>query len=133
MRKSILVSTLFISLFVSLNASAEGVFPTPRIGENETLTLFTNSEFEFNLINHAQMYLFTSIQYNNRKERLSFETKLPILLIQIYNEVGDLELQLPVGSDVVHLSKNLFNSGEYNMKFLFEGEKDFQSTELTVN
>ncbi len=131
MKKSIVYLYLAAMVMITLPVFAENNLAGPS--EVEKVILFSNSYFQFSLLDENQKTFFNTIEYNSVKERLSFETKSNIMLIQIYNAKGDLEFQLPVGSDVVHISRKLFSSGEYTLQFLFEGEQDFQSTELNVN
>ena len=74
---------------------------------------------------------FLSTTYNADQEQLEYMTFEDITFIQIFNEAGDLEFQLPVQSSKVLIGKSLFGEGEYKIGFLLDGKSTIHFS--TVN
>ncbi len=75
---------------------------------------------------------FLSAAFDTNEEVFHFTTKQDIDLIQIYNTNGDLEFTLPVMSNIVKISKNLFGKGQYNLGFLINGESAVKFSQVTI-
>ena len=61
-----------------------------------------------------------------------FNTNDDISVVQIFDGEGELIFQLPVMSDNVQIKKNLFDSGEYKLGFVLEGETEVHLTDVTI-
>jgi len=91
------------------------------IFESETVTLSTDA---------ADLQFFKTATYEN--ENFVFETKDEISFIQIFNEKGTLEFQLPVMSNKVTIGKSIMDSGNYKLGFMTDGSSQIHFTEVTV-
>ncbi len=111
-----LISTLIISI-ISLTT----IFAT----SNPT-TVF-NNEVEVETIN-----ILSSSSYDAEEQNLVFTTETNISVIQIYNEEGVLEFQLPVMSNQVKINKNLFGEGTFKLGFLIEGDSQVHLSKVNI-
>lgn len=123
MKNLILTIVLTIS-FGSLFAST-----TP---ESE-LTLISNEKVEMNVVKIDQKDFFQTATYNSTMDALDFVTKDYINYIQIFDNNGELQYQLPVMSNKLKISRKMFKSGAYKIAFLTDNNKSIQFTNLTVN
>ena len=111
-----LISTLIISI-ISL---------TTVLASNNPMTVLSN-EIEVETIN-----ILNSSTYDAEQENLVFTTEANISVIQIYNEEGALEFQLPVMSNQVKINKNLFGEGTYKLGFLIEGDSQIHLSKVNI-
>ncbi len=113
-----------ITPFVALILTASTVFAstTPEV-------IISNNYIE--VINLGAEDFFTAAEFNS-KDNLAFTTTKEITLVQIYNEDGDMEFQLPVRSKDIEISMNLFAFGEYKLGFIFEGQSDIHFTQVKI-
>ena len=112
-----LISTLIISIFTL----------TTVLASNNPMTVLSN-EIEVETIN-----IMNSSSYESAEENLVFTTEANISVIQIFNEEGALEFQLPVMSNQVKLNKNLFEEGTYQLGFLIEGDSQVHLSRVNIN
>ena len=113
-------STIILAIFTITAAFATTV--PEVIISNEEMTIVDMSSDKF----------ITSSNYNSAISNLEFITDQDISVIQIYNEQGVLEFQLPVMSKNVKINKNLFVQGEYKLGFLLEGNAEVQFTQVNI-
>jgi hypothetical protein len=111
-----LISTLIIAT-ISLTT----IFAT-----STPMTVLSN-EVEVESIN-----IIKSSFYDADQENLVFTTVEDISIIQIYNEEGTLEFQLPVKSNQVKINKNLFGEGSYQLGFLIEGDSQVHLSKVNI-
>jgi len=83
-------------------------------------------------IDVTQSSVFTAANFNAVNESLVFETKDDISFIQIFNEQGDLEFQLPVMSNKVTIGKGIIGAGEYKLGFMIKGLDKIQFTQVNI-
>ncbi len=76
--------------------------------------------------------LFTAATFNSQSQTFEFSTGQDISFIQIFNEGGQLEFQLPVMANKVKISKALFDSGDHKLGFMFDGQKEIKFTKVTI-
>lgn len=93
-------------------------------------TLISNDVVEVIAVDHLE--IFTSAEFDAETENLTFSTKDDITVIQIFDESGELQFQLPVMSDRVKINKNLFDEGTYKMGFILRGQSQLHTTQVTV-
>ncbi len=111
-----LISTLIITT-ISLTA----IFAT-----STPMTVLSN-DVEVESIN-----ILESSSYDADQENLVFTTLENISTIQIYDEDGTLEFQLPVMSNQVKINKNLFGEGSYQLGFLIEGDSQVHLSKVNI-
>jgi len=116
-------STIIIAIF-TITAAFATIVPEV-IMSNEELTIVDISTEKF-------ITSITSTNYNSTDSNLEFVTDQDISVIQIYNEDGVLEFQLPVMSKNVKINKNLFEQGEYKLGFLLKGNTEVQFTQVNI-
>lgn len=71
---------------------------------------------------------FISIDYSN--SNISLETKNEIAFLQVVNQKGEIEFQLPIGSKNLNLSSEDFTKGVYTVNLLFKDGGNFVTTTL---
>lgn len=76
--------------------------------------------------------LFVDADFNAETQNLSFSTKSEISYVQIINNEGVMEFQLPVDSNIVKINKNLFSEGNYKLGFIFKGESESHFTTVLI-
>ncbi len=116
----------FILTFTAISLSAATINPI------ENTTLISNAAVEVT-IDDALSDLFNVAEYNTVQNCLEFSVDTNISFIQIFNADGLLEFQLPVLSNKVKISKNIFpSSGDYKLGFMIDGEKDVKFSKVTI-
>jgi len=92
--------------------------------------LIKNSEVTFSVASAADEEEFINTTFSSEKKTIYLETEKEIAFIQIMNMSGELEYQLPISSHKLHIDMNDFNSGNYNLNILLEGNDEYITTEL---
>ena len=118
--KTLIIITI---LAIAVNVNANDTEPTVELLNTEKVTVVT--------IDLSPKF-FLSASFDTNEEVFHFTTKQDIDLIQIFNTNGDLEFTLPVMSNIVKISKNLFGKGQYNLGFLINGESAVKFSRVTV-
>ena len=116
----------FVLAFTVISLSAATINP---IKES---TLISNIAVEVT-IDDALSDLFTVAKFDITKNSFQFEVENNISFIQIFNDKGLLEFQLPILSNKVQISKNIFpSSGDYNLGFMIDGEQEVKFSKVTI-
>jgi hypothetical protein len=116
----------FVLAFTAITLSAATINPI------DNTTLISNATVEVT-IDDALSDLFNIAEYNTIQNCLEFSVNTNISFIQIFNAEGALEFQLPVLSNKVKISKNIFpTSGEYKLGFMIDGQENVQFSEVTI-
>lgn len=89
-------------------------------GDNERHSI----KFKFNA-NYGDV---VSVEFNKEQNALSFSTTKHMSFVQIMNEDGELEFQLPVFSNDVILDLDDFNSGKFQINLLLVNDEMISST-----
>jgi len=92
--------------------------------------IISNSDVE--VVSVETLDFFTNASFDTDTELLEFSTTKDMTVVQIYNNDGEMEFQLPVMSSNVQLNKNLFGSGEYKLGFVLEGQNQVHFTNVTI-
>ena len=108
------------------------IFTITSVFASTTPEVLISTE-EMTIVDLTTEDFITTSFYNNESSNLEFVTTQNISVIQIYNEQGVLEFQLPVMSSNVKINKNLFGAGQYKLGFLLEGQDDVQFTQVNIN
>jgi len=118
------LSTLFVIVLTITAASATGNPETAvTIIESKTVTATTSD---------AGSELFLTADFNENQKRFEFNTGKEINFVQIFNEKGQMEMQLPVMSKNIKLGMSLFEKGEYKLGFIVKGTSKIQFTNVTI-
>jgi len=117
---------LLLSLIV-LTSTALSATGNPEksvtIIDAKTVTVTTSS---------ADSELFIDAFYNEDKERFEFNTVEEINFVHVYNDSGQMELQLSTKSKKVKLGMSLFEKGVYRIGFLATGSNQIRFTNVTI-
>ena len=76
---------------------------------------------------------FKPAYFNEATNALHFEAHSKIESIQVFDASGELKYKLPILSNKVRLSKNLFEKGDYKVEFSIEGQNDSLPAYVTIN
>ena len=76
---------------------------------------------------------FAPAYFNEETNALHFESHASIQYVQVYNESGKMEYQLPVMSNKIRMSKNMFEEGDYKLTFIFGDDSNSLDTYLRIN
>ena len=115
-----LITTLLIAILTSTVALSN---TTPEV---------LISEFDFEVVSVGALEIFVSAEFDAQSENLIFDTNKSMTVVQIFNEDGDLEFQLPVMSNNVQINKNLFDKGSYKLGFVIEGDAGVHFTTVNI-
>lgn len=97
---------------------------------DENAYLIKNSEVTFSVFSVEDENEFINTTFSSENKTIFLETEKEISFIQIMNMDGELEYQLPIASHKLHIDMNDFNSGNYNLNILLEGNDEYITTEL---
>jgi hypothetical protein len=119
------ISTLVLSV-VAITLSTAAINPIVNA------TLISNASVEVS-IDDALSDLFITAEYDDVQSYFEFSVQKNISFIQIFDNDGQLHFQLPVLSNNVKISKNLFRaSGEYKLGFMIDGIENVQFSTVTI-
>lgn len=121
-----LVAFVFISFQLSANIS------DPVIEKCCPVVVHT-SAVDFAYDEDLYSTFFSPAYFNEKTNSLHFEAFQKINFIKIFNEEGSMVYKLPVLSNKVRISKNLFEQGDYKVEFEIEGESDSLPAYVTIN
>ena len=113
-----LISTLVITT-IFLTSALASINPEADIISNEVATV-------------TSLEILSSASFDSESESFEFQTLTDITLIQIFDNQGNMEFQLPVMSNSVKLNKNLFSTGEYKLGFVIEGDSNVHLSTVTI-
>lgn len=118
-----------ISLLVfSLGAMANTTVPTTGGGDSEIV--FENTDVQFSVYASYDSDLIVSTTYNQTNDFFNITTEQSINFLQVFDAAGELEYQLPIGSNKLNIAMPDFAKGTYKINLLMEGGNVFVSTEL---
>jgi len=95
-------------------------------GEKE---MISNEEVKVVVLSEVQFLESFNFNLDTKDFKISAVEKIET--IQIVNEQGIVEIQLPVNSNIVSINKNLFAQGHYKLAFVFEDNK-VKYAEVTI-
>lgn len=124
------MKNLFLSILVTVTAFNVSLASSDPI---DALKVISNSKVEFTLFDVAQLNTFEDAVYLPLSNVLRFESKKRIEYIQVLDGNGKLKMQLPVRSNVLRISKSLFQKGYHQLGFKIAGEENILFTNLTIN
>ncbi len=115
-----LITTLIIAA-ITVTSSFASTKPEVELISNDEVSVTTETKEFFKLA-----------IFNQDAETLEFVTVGEISVIQIFDNDGNLEFQLPVMSDMVKINKNLLADGEQKLGFVMNGVNQVHFTAVTV-
>jgi len=118
--KKLLLSFVFVFAILSISFATSDPVKSIKLLETSEISVSGDGES-----------FFISATYDSDAEQLEYMTFDDITFVQIFNQDGDLEFQLPVQSTKVLIGKSLFGSGEYKLGFLIDGKSTIHFS--TVN
>ncbi len=125
------MKTLFtiISLLIfTLSVTANTTIPTT--GGDDSEIVFENIDVQLSVLEADQSDMIVSATYNQSNDFFNITTENTINFLQVLNADGELEYQLPIGSNKLNIAMPDFVKGTYKVNLLMEGGDVFVSTEL---
>ncbi len=122
--KNLLMIITLATLSITTSLSANNI-TNPVADKNSVIK---NHDVELSLNGAAASEDFISIDYS--KNYISLETKNEIAFLQVVNQEGEIEYQLPIGSNNLNLSSEDFTKGVYTVNLLFDNGSEFVTTTL---
>lgn len=107
--------------------NASNDVPTSDHGESY---LIRNSEVTFSVLDSDDEYQFINTTFSTKNKTIFLETEKTISFIQVLNTNGELEYQLPIAGNKLHIDMDDFISGFYTLNILLDGSDEYISTEL---
>ena len=115
-------------LIFSLSATANTTVPTT--GGNDGEVVFENIDVQLSVLEADQSDMIVSATYNQSNDFFNITTEKTINFLQVLNADGELEYQLPIGTNKLNIAMPDFVKGTYKVNLLMEGGDVFVSTEL---
>lgn len=123
--RNLLTIITFILAF-SFNANATTVNPV----DGEAEILFENMDIQYLVESSEEAEEILSATYNQSNDFFNITTVKMITFVQILDENGELEYQLPVGSKKLNIAMPDFTKGKHKINLLLEGGDVYVATEL---
>ncbi len=120
------VALSFVLLFITVNSFAFSGDPVKEI----STVVFESSDIDLRVMDLENRDAIVNAIYNKNNEFFTLETMKSIKYVQILNEKGELEYQIPVDSNFLNISMEDFTKGAYAVNLLFEGKEDYFVTKL---
>lgn len=119
------INTLVCSVLILLSNSAFGnTDPQP--------VTFTLNETTFTLtVNKDDNNYFKSIEYNELSEKISFNSKATINVVQVLDTNNEVVMFLPIAGEMMHLSIEELAVGDYKVNIILDGVSDIIETNIT--
>lgn len=114
-----------IAILAALTISTANTVPVKALIFNESVVVMSN--------NSETNQMFSSAEYNPSTQNIEFDLKDNVDIIQIFNTAGELEIQLPVMSNKVSISKAFFEKGTSQLGFLMSGKANILMTSITID
>lgn len=125
---NLLLTTFCLMLFTTIAFANNG----DPVKSEKLETIFHNKYVKLNSGEDTKLGYLALVSYNESNEYFSLKTFKSVDFIQIFNEDGELEYQLPINNSLIHLSLESFNAGNYDVNVLFEGEEEYLNMELVI-
>lgn len=91
--------------------------------------LINNSEVSFSVAGADEVHFINST-FSSKNKTVFLETIKKISFIQIINIKGEIEYQLPISANKLHIDMDDFSEGLYFLNLLLEGNDEYITTEL---
>lgn len=91
-------------------------------------SVLKNQDVELSLDNVDAVSSIVNVEYTN--SFISIETKNEIAFLQVVNQEGEIEYQLPIGSTNLNVSSEDFSRGVYKLNLLLDDGSEFVTTTL---
>lgn len=122
--KNLLMIIVLAALSFSTSLSANHIIDP--VGDKNYI--LKNQDVELSLDNAVAVESVVNVDYNN--SFISIETKNEIAFLQVVNQKGEIEYQLPIGSTNLNLSSEDFTQGVYKLNLLLDDGSEFVTTTL---
>ena len=122
--KNLLMIITLATLSFATSLSANNI-TNPAADKNSVIK---NQDVELSLDGATASEELLQVNYSNNY--ISLETKNEIAFLQVVNEEGEIEYQLPIGSKNLNLSSEDFTRGVYKVNLLFNDGSEFVTTTL---
>ena len=122
--KNLLMIITLATLSFATSLSANNI-TNPAADKNSVIK---NQDVELSLDGATASEELLKVNYSNNY--ISLETKNEIAFLQVVNEEGEIEYQLPIGSKNLNLSSEDFTRGVYKVNLLFNDGSEFVTTTL---
>lgn len=123
------------SIRITATAIAFLVLGTASLMANngeEVIAAVKNAHIEYSAETLGAEDHIISLSYDADKHQLQLDTYQTISWIKVTDAEGELEYQVPIGGSQLVVDTQSLASGSYSVSFMFEGDKEFKSTELIV-
>ena len=122
--RNILMIIVLAALSFSTSLSATNI--TNPVADKSSV--LKNQDVELSLDSVEALSSVVKVEYNN--SFISIETKNEIAFLQVVNQEGQIEYQLPIGSTNLNLSSEDFSRGVYKLNLLLDDGSEFVTTTL---
>lgn len=118
----------FITLISTLLILTSSLIASTVPGHKEVVG---NEEVEVYIANENED--FQSFVYSGESQNFEINSKSEISFIQIMSEDGIIKFQLPVGAKNVTINKNLFETGQNKLGFVYKNKEEMEFAQVQIN
>ncbi len=123
------MKNLFLTFIFAFSLS--NIVSASNIGDDK-LSLIKNEKVEFTLSDASQKSFILFSGINIDLEALQFVFNDKVSMIQVFNDHGELDMIVPIGSEKVDLGLSLFQNGIYKLGFMVDGLEEIQYSTLKI-
>ncbi len=96
------------------------------------LAIVKTEKVEITLANEGQKEFIISTSFEEDRNQIAMVFETNVSIIQVFDENGEIEMILPIGSESVNLGMSLFEEGQYQVGFMVDGYDEIQLTNLVI-
>jgi len=131
--KKLLLPLLLSLVSLSTSLGANPIKTKNKGNVVKAVAIFKTAEVEFYMAETAASDFFSHAGFNTETDNVEFVTKDEIKYLQIFNQKGKLQYQLPVMSNKLKISRKMFNTGVYKIGFIVQGGNNIEFSNLKFN
>jgi len=124
---------LILSFVITIATLATSFAGTNPVKVVKAVNVFKTAEVEFYATADAKANFYTYADFNTATNNVEFVVKDKIKFLQIFNQDGKLQYQLPVMSNKLKISRKIFETGVYKIGFIVDGGNNIEFSNLKFN
>ncbi len=94
--------------------------------------IFSTKKIELRIDQKVDEHFFQKMSFDINGNSLKIQTAEVISIVQIFDNNGKMQYQLPVTSNKLQICKTLFDNGDYKIGFILEGQSDIVFSDLKI-
>lgn len=131
MKTTITSALIAAILLLSITVTFGNVDPNSFEPKSSFSSYYTSTGVDF-MIEAGSLVEDVIKTVNYTDESFNLQTVENMSFVQLINTDGELEFQMPIGSDSVHISLENFKSGDYYFNILLDGSSEYTTTIISI-